>query len=51
MELSECVRANAYNLIEFLRCIIMHSGPGPVLCMNRERHIILKGVLHSRLTV
>ena len=25
--------------------------PGPVLCMIRERHVILKAVLHSRLAV
>ena len=26
-------------------------GPGPVLCMIRERHVILKAALHSRLAV
>ena len=26
----------------------MHGpGPGPVLCMIRERHVILKAALHS----
>ena len=42
-ELSRCVRADVYN------CIIML--PGPVLCMIRERHVILKAALHSRLAV
>ena len=27
----------------------MLPGPGPVLCMIRERHVILKAALHSRL--
>ena len=28
----------------------MHGpGPGPVLCMIRERHVILKAALHSGL--
>ena len=31
--------------------IIMLPGPGPVLCMIRERHVILKAALHSRLPV
>ena len=26
-------------------------GPGSVLCMIRERHVILKAALHSRLAV
>ena len=26
-------------------------GPGSELCMIRERHVILKAALHSRLTV
>ena len=51
-ELSGCVRADAYNLISiFLHRIIMLSGPGPVLCMIRESHVILKAVLHFRLAV
>ena len=61
-ELSECVRADKYNLIYiFLNinfCIVLlcslHGpgpgpGPGPVLCMIRERHVILKAALHSGL--
>ena len=33
--------------------IIMLPGPGPgsVLCMIRERHVILKAALHSSLAV
>ena len=35
--------------------IIMLPGPGPgpgsVLCMIRERHVILKAALHSRLYI
>ena len=52
-ELSECVRADAYNVILILHHIIMlpGPGPGPVLCMIRERHVILKAALHSRLAV
>ena len=52
-ELSECVLADAYNLILILHRIIMLSspGPGPVLCMIRERYVILKAALHSRLAV
>ena len=53
---SGCVRVNAYNLILILHRIIMlpGPGPGPVLCiiyMTRERQIILKAALHSRLAV
>ena len=29
----------------------MLPGPGPVLCMIRERRVILKAVLHTRLAV
>ena len=29
----------------------MLPGPGSVLCMIRERHVILKAALHSRLAV
>ena len=35
----------------FFHRIIMFPGPGSVLCMIRERHEILKTVLHSRLAV
>ena len=40
-----------YN--KFFQRIIMLPGPGPgyVLCMVRERHVILKAALHSRLAV
>ena len=48
-ELSGCVRADAYNLIS--ASIIMLLGPGPVLCVIRERHVILKAAIHSRLAV
>ena len=52
-ELSGCVRTDAYNLILIFTRIIMlpGPGPGPVLCMIRERHVILKVVLHTRLAV
>ena len=39
-ELSGCVRADADALGPY---------PGPVLCMIRERHVILKAALHSGL--
>ena len=29
----------------------MLPGPGPVLCMICERHVILKAALHSRIAV
>ena len=52
---SGCVRADAYNLILIfaLRIIILPGpGPGPVrVYMTRERHVILKAALHSRLAV
>ena len=43
-----------YNLIIINFCIVLlcslHGpGPGPVLCMIRERHVILKAALHSGL--
>ena len=41
---------DAYNLIIMHRIITL-AGPGPVLCMIRERNIILKAALHSRLAV
>ena len=49
--ISGCVRADAYNLILILHRIIMLPGPGPAVYtyMTRERHIILKAVLHSML--
>ena len=43
-ELSESVRANVSNL--YLHHINTLRGPGPVLCMIRERHVILKAALH-----
>ena len=56
-ELSGCVRADTDAYIEFYInfCIVLlcslHGpgppGPGPVLCMIRERHVILKAALHS----
>ena len=41
------------NKYKFFHRIIMLPGPGPdsVLCMIRERHVILKAALHSRLAV
>ena len=39
-----------YNLIIINFCIVLLCslhGPGPVLCMIRERHVILKAALHS----
>ena len=36
---------------KFLHCIIMFPGAGPVLCMIRERQVMLKAALHSRLAV
>ena len=30
-----------------MRMYIHGPGPGPVLCMIRERHVILKAALHS----
>ena len=51
-ELSGCVRADAYNLIIIFCIILLCSlGPGPVLCMIRERYVLLKVALHSRLAV
>ena len=47
-ELSECVRADGKNY--YLHSITL-PGPGPVLCMIRERHVILKVVLYTRLAV
>ena len=45
-----------YNLIlisasYYYICSLHGPGPGPVLCMIRERHVILKAALHSRLAV
>ena len=48
-ELSGCVRADAYNLI--LIFASYYYAPGPALCMIRERHVILKVAVHSRLAV
>ena len=55
-ELSGCVRADADAYIKFninfcivLLCSLHGPGPGPVLCMIRERHVILKAALHSGL--
>ena len=52
-ELSGCVHADAYNLILIFASYYYAPGPvpDPVLCMIRERHVILKAVLHSRLAV
>ena len=57
-ELSGCVRADADAYISFnikfcivLLCSLHGPGPGPVLCMIRERHVILKAALHSGLAV
>ena len=57
-ELSGCVRADADAYIKFninfcivLLCSLHGPGPGPVLCMIRERHVILKAALHSGLAV
>ena len=46
-EFSGRVRANAYN--QYLHLIIMLSGPGPgpVPCLIRERHEILKAALQT----
>ena len=46
--------ADAYILFNINFCIVLlcslHGpGPGPVLCMIRERHVILKAALHSGL--
>ena len=44
-----------YNLIlisasyYYAPCMALAPGPGPVLCMVRERHVILKAALHSGL--
>ena len=55
-ELSGCVRADPEAYIYFninfcivLLCSLHGPGPGPVLCMIRERHVILKAALHSGL--
>ena len=47
------VQTHIYNLILIFHRIIMlpGPGPGPVLCMIRKRHVILKAALHSRLAV
>ena len=53
-ELSGCVRADADAYIRVcivLLCSLHGLGPGPVMCMIRERHVILKAALHSRLAV
>ena len=56
-ELSGCVRADAYNLILFFCIALLYMlpgpgpGPGPVMCMIRERHVLLKAAIHSRLAV
>ena len=40
-----------YNLI-LISAYSLHSpGPGPVLCMIRERYVILKAALHSGLYI
>ena len=51
-ELSRCVRADAYNLI-LIFCIVLCSLALAlyILRMIRERHVILKAALHSRLAV
>ena len=36
---------------KFFHRIIMLPDPGSVLCMVRERYVILKAALHSRLAV
>ena len=53
-----CVRADAYNLILIFASYYYApwTWPWPWPCtvyiyMTRERHVILKAVLHSRLTV
>ena len=56
-ELSGCVRADAdayiyiiyINFCIVLLCSLHGPGPGPELCMIRERHVILKAALHSGL--
>ena len=45
-------RLSAFWRVRYRRFhCIMFPGPGPVLCMIRERHVILKVALHSRLAV
>ena len=46
-ELSAHVRAYVYNLV----LIIMLRGRDPVLYMIREKHVILKVALQTRLAV
>ena len=50
-----CVNGKPHSslLIESTDRIIMLPGlgPGSVLCMIRESHVILKAALHSRLAV
>ena len=55
-ELSGCVRADAYNLILIFASSFYYHAPWPwsciiILCMIRERHVILKAALHFRLAV
>ena len=48
------VQTRIIYLILIFASYYLLSGPGPVLCiirMTRERHIILKAALHSRLAV
>ena len=49
-------QARIYSLIIINFCIVLlcslqgpGTGPGPVLCMIRERHVILEAALHSGL--
>ena len=49
-ELNERVRADVYNYCMHI-ITLPDPGPGPVLCMIHERHVILKATLHTVVTV
>ena len=46
-----CIYNFNINFCIVLLCSLHGPGPGPVLCMIRERHVILKAALHSGLAV
>ena len=48
-----CTSVLSFNInfciVLFIICSLHGPGPGTVLCMVRERHVILKVALHSEL--
>ena len=46
---AEGLHFSAFHFCIVLLCSLHGPGPGPVLCMIRERHVILKAALHSGL--